>query len=310
MFMMDSNVIPIATMADWRLPDDQFLASFKLVEKSADRLAAQSPHPRDRRIAFNEERHEYLIDGCKIAPRSTTGFLHSFASPWNPQAALRAMKQGRQWDEKRAALEEQGLGIGDTEIMAQWERSGQVARCRGTLLHFHAEMHANGYQIEPPHSKEFSQAMALFRNLVDDLELQPYRTEMSVFHCGLRLAGQIDLLMRNPTTGEIVVVDWKRAREVKFQNSFGHLQYPLQHLPDANGWLYCLQVNLYGYMLESEYEMTVGGHYLAVVHPDYERGRLIACPNMKREIQAVVEYEIEYGRASAPKSGADAPFEP
>ena len=305
--MVDS--IPIATMADWRLPDDQFLASFRLVDaKGAGRLAEQNPHFRDCRIEFNEERHEYLIDGCKIAPRSTTGFLHSFASPWNPQAALRAMKQGRQWNEKRAALEEQGLGIGDTEIMAQWERSGQVARCRGTLLHFHAEMHANGYQIEPPHSKEFSQAMDIFEHLVEHLGLQPYRTEMSVFHCGLRLAGQIDLLMQSPATG-IIVVDWKRAREIKFENPFGHLQYPLQHLPDANGWLYCLQVNLYGYMLESEYEMTVGGHYLAVVHPDNERGRLIACPNMKWEIQAVVQYEIECWRASAPQSGAGAPFE-
>ena len=82
--MKGTRVVPINMMADWRLSDDDFLASFRLVEKGAERLAKQNPHVRDSRIEFNEERHEYLIDGCKIAPRSTTGFLHSFAAPWNP----------------------------------------------------------------------------------------------------------------------------------------------------------------------------------------------------------------------------------
>ena len=56
-------------------------------------------------------------------------------------------------------------------------------------------------------------------------------------------------------------------------------------------------MNLYGYILETEYNMKIGGYYLAVVHPDLERGRLISCPRLENEMKAIHEYEIECGRA-------------
>ena len=68
------------------------------------------------------------------------------------------------------------------------------------------------------------------------------------------------------------------------------------------------QVNLYGYILQTEYGMTVGGYYLAVVHPELEEGRLIQCPRMDTEMALMHQYEIECGRASASIPGEDAPF--
>ncbi len=126
---------------------------------------------------------------------------------------------------------------------------------------------------------------------------------------GLLLAGQPDLLMRD-TEGNIVVVDWKRSKGIRFENDRGALKYPLQHLPDANYWLYALQLNVYRYILESEYGMAVSSMLLAVVHPESEAPRLIACPRMQAEVEAMVEYEIECGRAKAAAvPGPDAPFD-
>ena len=34
--------------------------------------------------------------------------------------------------------------------------------------------------------------------------------------------------------------------------------------------IYSHKVNLYGYILETEYGMHVSGYYLAVVHPEFE----------------------------------------
>ncbi len=67
---------------------------------------------------------------------------------------------------------------------------------------------------------------------------------------------------------------WKRTKQLKIDNDQLNLQHPLQHIPDTNYWLYSAQVNLYGYIyiLETEYGMTIGGYYLAVVHPDIDRG--------------------------------------
>ena len=62
-------------------------------------------------------------------------------------------------------------------------------------------------------------------------------------------------------------------------------------------WLYSLQVNLYGWILEQEYDFKVSGYFLAVVHPEIEKGRLISCPRMDQEMTLVVEYEQGCGRA-------------
>ena len=40
-------------------------------------LAARFPFPREARITFNEEKHEYTIDGIR-APRSATGLLNEY----------------------------------------------------------------------------------------------------------------------------------------------------------------------------------------------------------------------------------------
>jgi hypothetical protein len=50
------------------------------------------------------------------------------------------MKGSPGWESKKAGLEDQGLGTGDEDILRRWEKNGQIARARGHLLHYHAEM--------------------------------------------------------------------------------------------------------------------------------------------------------------------------
>ena len=99
----------------------------------------------------------------------------------------------------------------------------------------------------------------------------------------------------------------KRTKSIRFCNSFRSLKEPLQHLPDSNGWLYCLQLNTYRYILETEYGMRVASMYLAQVHPCLARARLIEVPRMEEELELIVEDQKDRGEAL---SGAlpDAPF--
>ena len=61
--------------------------------------------------------------------------------------------------------------------------------------------------------------------------------------------------------------------------------------------------------LESEYDMPVSAMYLAVVHPDNDAPRLIRCPRLDAEINLIVRYELDCGRArSAALPGPTAPF--
>jgi len=220
-------------IVDWRLPDAEFLKAFRLPQKGAGRLKSQFPFPREDRITFDEATHKYTIDG-EIAPRSVTKLLHEYASEFDPNRALSAMKTGKDWEMKKLEFED----ASDDAILKRWELKGQIARSRGTLLHFHCEQMMNGDIIEEP-SPEFTQAQQIYAYLLGQ-GFEPYRAEVNIFHCGLRVAGQPDALMKNKD-GEVIIIDWKRTKSMNTESRKA-LKYPLEHIPDSNDWLYALQV--------------------------------------------------------------------
>ena len=134
----------------WQLSDDEFLAAWQPLPR-VTQLQDQHPFPRESRIVFREHDHKYFVDGT-LVPRSVTGLLHEYSSPFDSARALECMKRGRNWDAKRAEMEQQGLGISDDEILARWNRNGNVQSKRGPVLHHHAECLMNGFAVEDPHS--------------------------------------------------------------------------------------------------------------------------------------------------------------
>ena len=115
----------------------------------------------------------------------------------------------------------------------------------------------------------------------------------------LLCAGQADLVMLAPD-GSLVIVDWKRTKQIVYENRFRCLRYPLSHLPDTNYFLYALQLNVYAFFLESEGPYRVSDLFLAVAHPAIPCGQLVRVPRMRAEVDAIIEYEREHGRAIDP----------
>ena len=128
----------------------------------------------------------------------------------------------------------------------------------------------------------------------------------SIFHVGLRVAGQIDALFLD-ASWRLVIVDWKRIRFLRTEG-FHPLRYPLDRLPDSNYWIYSLQLNLYRYILETEYAHDVSAMFLAVVHPEQPLPRLIEVPRLEAEMRALHDFEIEQGRAVSNAPSLDSPF--
>jgi hypothetical protein len=291
------DACPNGEVGDWRLSDLAFLATFALPQRRPDKLATHNPFAQDARIHFDEPSHTYTFDGQRVG-RSVTGLLHQFSSEFDAAAALEAMKRSPEWEIKKATLEEQGLGTSDHDFLERWSLNGRVQRSRGTLHHFHCECMVNGVEVEEPHSPEFQQACAIYAQLLD-MGLQPWRSELSMYSIVLQCAGQADLVMLAPD-GSLVIVDWKRAKQIVYENRFGCLRYPLSHLPDTNYFLYALQLNVYAFFLESEGPYRVSDLFLAVAHPAIPCGQLVRVPRMRAEVDAVIEYEREHGRAIDP----------
>ena len=299
-------VVKIDEVADWRLPDIEFLMVFRLPTRTnKGPLAIANLFPREQRVSFDEKFHEYTIDGI-VAPRSVTGLLHAYADPFDPARAVVSMRNGSQWQQHRKEMEALGVNVDrDENIIEHWRVAGEVARNRGTLLHFHAEQAANCRRVEEPHSPEFAQVLLLLQEF-NNRAWTPYRTELNIFHCGLRCAGQPDLVCKNEA-GQLVIIDWKRSSKLPFENPFSSLRYPLIHLPNSSYWQYALQVNMYRFILESEYAMIVDSMWLGLVHPNLATPRLVKVPRMNAETTALLEHEIYSGRA-APSMPLNAPF--
>jgi hypothetical protein len=303
--------VPNGLVGDWRLPDADFIATFRLPGQAekVGTLEALNPLLRDSRVVFEEERHRYYIDGRVRAPRSVTQLVHQCAQEFDAPTAIASMRRGRNWTKRRLEfLRPDGTEMTDAEIAAKWSENGRVQSSRGTLMHFQIEQYLNGAVIEEPHSPEFSMFLRFREDFMVARGLEPMRTELSLFHCGLRAAGQADLIARDTETGRVVILDWKRSKEIKFKNPYQKLKPPLDHLPDCNYNLYCLQLNVYRYILETEYGLSVSGMYLAVFHPNEIGPLCVEVPRLEREIALLVEHEKREHGAGDPLPGEDAPF--
>jgi len=303
--------VPNGLVGDWRIPDDKFMASFHLPGQSEklNTLEVRNPLPRDRRIVFEEKHHHYYIDGNVRAPRSVTQLVHEVAQAFDAPAAIAAMRRGRNWAKRRSEfLRPDGTEMSDKEIAQKWSENGSVQSSRGTLMHFHIEQFLNGAVIEEPHSPEFAMFLRFREDFMVERGLEPLRTEFSLFHCGLRAAGQADLITRDTETERVVILDWKRSKEIKYKNPYQRLKPPMDHLSDCNYNLYCLQLNIYRYILETEYGMSVSGMYLGVFHPNEVGPICIEVPRLEREVELLVEHEKLKNGATDPIPGEDAPF--
>jgi ATP-dependent exoDNAse (exonuclease V) beta subunit len=128
-----------------------------------------------------------------------------------------------------------------------------------------------------------------FLNFIqDNPDFVPYRTEWTIFHEDLKLAGSIDMVYKNED-GTLNIYDWKRAKNITPVNYFNKFAVTeiISHFPDSNFWHYALQLNTYQAILEDKYNKKVKDLYLVRLHPDAEEENyeLIKIPNLQKEIK-------------------------
>lgn len=210
------GTVPSCALCDWRISDEAIRddALFRLADKVGYRDVLYGLHKTDRcdRCVFKEDTHEYFVDGRR-APWSGTTFSHYCERHFDAKAVAARMARIPGWAEKKGLVRADGRPFDAVEIERHWQGNGVSQSRRGTLMHWHVECHLNGYRIEEALSPEFRLFLFFEREFLRRLGLAPWRTEMNLFHCGLRLAGQADLVCVDGR-GRLVVLDWKRSREI------------------------------------------------------------------------------------------------
>ena len=248
-------------------------------------LKEKNPHPRDERILFDEPTHTYTIDGDSDY-MSVTTFNHKLFEQFDADKIITNMRKSKNWETSKY------FGMTDSEIKAAWDKNRDNAAQAGTKMHYDIECYYN----ECPNEND-SIEYKYFLNFKDRFpELKAYRTEWTVFHEELKLAGSIDMVFENEK-GELLIYDWKRSKEIVKTNSWNKYSpiEAISHIPDTNYWHYCLQLNTYKAILEAKYERKVVGLYLVCLHPenknkDFQR---IKVADLQSEVKDLFEYRAQ-----------------
>lgn len=245
-------------------------------------------YEQDAHIDFEPEGHIYLCDGCnQLLPVSS--LVGYFFEPFDAQAQAQ-----RQWEKYRIPVE---------ETLAKWERIGRMASEVGTFVHEQTENWFRDGTFEtvcPFCYKGKTEQINVEREkqqflcFVRDYHVRPYRQEWPVYDLDMNVAGTIDMICRN-ADGTFAIFDWKRSKKVV--NIYGQ---PIVDafggktsrngitLPDTSYYHYCLQQNLYRYMLQKNYGVKVSSLSLVVLCPDYPTYYVVKVPLMDDIIRQIV----------------------
>jgi hypothetical protein len=265
-------------------------------------LQTNNAHIRDKDIQFYEPTHTYtIIPDAKSKYKSVTTWNHSHFPHFDADDIIKKMMKSKGWKEGHKYW-----GLTAAQIKAQWTANGAAVSGAGTNMHFDIECFMNNEDIKIPEGYKHSDLLThylsgdpdtskstlewqYFINYIKDTpDLKPYRTEWTIYHEDLKLAGSIDMIYENPD-GTLAIYDWKRAKDITRVNSFGKYAVTecISQMPDTNFWHYALQLNTYKAILEEKYDKKITDLYLVRLHPDAEEKNyeLIKLPDLTAEIR-------------------------
>ena len=223
----------------------------KEMEEKMLRFIDAGKYDQDQYIDFEPEQHIYTYKGeNRLLPVSS--LIAYFFEAFDAQAAAQ-----RQFERYHIPIE---------ETLKKWERIGKLAREVGTFVHEQTESYFRDgtFASACPFTFEDKTEMISvekerqhFLRFISDYAIQPYRQEWPVYDTDLNIAGTIDMVCKE-ADGEFTIYDWKRSSKVvnvlgqPVVEAFGGKRsFNGISLPDTPFYHYCIQQNLYRYMLEA-----------------------------------------------------------
>lgn len=242
----------------------------------------------DELIQFNEAEHIYSVDGIDKLT-SVSNVVGSFFKEFD----------AIYWSMRKCC----NNPIEAAKLRDEWTSKGQKASQAGTFLHKQIEDFLNGrfdgemeciveYIGEYIHMREqvnISKEWNYFLKFKEQTPFTPFRTEWRVFDADARIAGTIDLVCACDD-GTYEIYDWKRSNKI---NPFEHNRFQsglngLEHLTDTTYIHYCLQQNLYRYILQKNYGINIKRMNLVVLHPELNDYEIVSIPIMEKEVNTII----------------------
>lgn len=243
----------------------------------------------DNKINFEEASHTYKDnDGCILI--SVSNVIRQFFKEFDAVY----------WSLRKCGGDEKAAGL----LRDEWECKGCFATQAGTFLHLQIENYLNGntdasMQCEVHYEGKWLKKEGItsiekewnhFLKFKEEVPFTPFRTEWRVCDFEYRIAGTIDLLC-SCEDGTYEMFDWKRSTKINPDevNKWDSGLNGLEHLTDTSYIHYCLQQNLYRYILEKNYGLNIRSMNLVVLHPSFDSYRVVKVPRMEKEVDIILK---------------------
>jgi ATP-dependent exoDNAse (exonuclease V) beta subunit len=243
-------------------------------------LAQNNKNHRDKNLTFNEAEHIYYYNNEVF--KSVTTWISSLFEKFDQEKIILKMMSSKSF------IKNELYGKTKEQIEELWSMKNKKAIEEGVNLHNDIENYLNNETVNNT-TIEF----VYFQNFLREHLLNVYRTEWAVYDERLKLAGTIDMCAMN-SNGSLSLYDWKRTKAIKkvnYYKKYSTLE-TLHYFDDTNFNHYALQLNLYKYILEKNYNFKVSSMYLVCLHPENKNNDylMFSVPVMNYEIEQVLNY--------------------
>ena len=204
-------------------------------------------------IKFDEKTHTYKAENKKLI--SVTTYLNQFKKPFD------ADKIATNYPEKNNLIKK--------DVLEKCKNEADISKERGNIIHDAIELFLTKHQTTVNTSKyvEQKELENIYKYLLELLkEYKVVDCEKIIGSSELGIAGTFDCLMQNRKTGNLCLIDWKTNKEIKTENQWQNLLYPLYDLEDCDFNIYSLQLSIYKYIIEKFNLYSNNIEELKIVH--------------------------------------------
>lgn len=247
-----------------------------------------------QQVQFIEASHKYFVDGKEYI--SATTLIDKYVPEfdeyfWSRYKAIERIFKERYGDSKGVehfrelrnqrdmhspgweswmcaveGIDDLDLDLTQNTILNEWREKNENSKIKGSAYHLEKENEAYnlGYSENPFTKTKVKTIKGSGGGKIDLTKLSPgYYPELIIWNNEYGVIGTADRVFVKGGTNkdprlQIWIDDYKTNEEIKKQNMYEYMHYPLDKLQNCNYNHYRLQIGLYAYMLE-QYGYNIRG---------------------------------------------------
>lgn len=183
-------------------------------------------------------------------------------------------------------------GLSEDEILDDFLKNRDEAAEKGTFIHEQIENFLKGKEYDD-NSKEFRLFKKFYDQIVVAKGFKFVEAEKRVLLEEYNVAGTVDALFKKPNKDEYIIVDWKRSKKLVIDGhpkkyGFGFALSELNHLDNSSYYKYALQQNIYKYILEKKYGLSISSMNLIVLHENCDNYYRVDLSPLHKEVEIIL----------------------